>query len=434
MQLIPLESILVAPNRQRREFEAQALMDLSESIRTHGLMHPPVIRESDAGPVLVAGERRLRAIATLYGLGDTFTHDGAPIPEGMVPCASLGSLDPLAAEEAELEENIRRVDLSWQERAQATARLHALRTAQAAARNTGHTIADTALEVRGRSDGEYHDATRKEIILAAHMDKPEVAKAKSPKEAFKALKQAEQREANARLGASVGATYSADALSVFNEDCLIWLATCPSNSFDVILTDPPYGMGADSFGDAGGSLSGLTHAYDDSLEAWEQLMSRWTVEAFRVAREQAHAYVFCDIDNYPHLRAMMTSAGWTVHRTPIIFNKLTAQRVPWPEHGPRRHWEMCLYAMKGKKPVNTIAPDVVTCAVDANLGMAAQKPVALYTELLRRSCRPGDRVLDTFCGTGPIFPAAHELKLTAVGVEQNVSTYGIALKRIEDLK
>jgi len=35
--------------------------------------------------------------------------------------------------------------------------------------------------------------------------------------------------------------------------------------FDVILTDPPYGMGADEFGDSGGLTEGA-HAYKDDEE------------------------------------------------------------------------------------------------------------------------------------------------------------------------
>ena len=80
------------------------------------------------------------------------------------------------------------------------------------------------------------------------------------------------------------------------------------------------------------------------------------------------------------------------------------------------------------------APDVITCPPDSNLGHAAQKPVALLDDLLRRSARPGDRVLDPFCGSGPIFPAAHALKLIATGVERDQTFYGMAAARIGELK
>jgi DNA modification methylase len=77
---------------------------------------------------------------------------------------------------------------------------------------------------------------------------------------------------------------------------------------------------------------------------------------------------------------------------------------------------------------------VLTWPSDPNLNHPAQKPVALYTDLLRRSCNPGDRVLDPFAGTGTIFPAAHSLKIFATGVEKNQSAYGIAVRRLKELK
>jgi hypothetical protein len=55
----------------------------------------------------------------------------------------------------------------------------------------------------------------------------------------------------------------------------------------------------------------------------------------------------------------MLEAGWDVFRTPLIDYKLGSGRVPRPEHGPRRQWEMCLYAIKGDKNVTGIFSDVI---------------------------------------------------------------------------
>ena len=63
----------------------------------------------------------------------------------------------------------------------------------------------------------------------------------------------------------------------------------------------------------------------------------------------------------------------------------------------------------------------------------AQKPIALYQDLLSRSYRPGDKVLDPFCGSGPIFPAAHSLKCEATGIEIEPGNYGISVSRIQAL-
>jgi DNA modification methylase len=129
----------------------------------------------------------------------------------------------------------------------------------------------------------------------------------------------------------------------------------------------------------------------------------------------------------------MNEAGWKCFRTPIIWVNPTGMRAPWPEMGPQRKYQLCLYATKGDRRVTRLYSDVITANSDENLGHPAQKPVAVYEDLLRRSVHPGDVVLDPFCGSGTVFPAAHTFKCKAVGIEQDPAAYGIAVKRIEAL-
>jgi site-specific DNA-methyltransferase (adenine-specific) len=205
------------------------------------------------------------------------------------------------------------------------------------------------------------------------------------------------------------------------------------NQFDCILTDPPYGIDAQEFNDSDGKAAG-GHLYDDSYKSWKLLLHPFAKESFRLAKQAAHLYVFCDIDRFTELRDLVLAAGWKPFRTPLIWHNPTSQRAPWPQHGPHRRYQMCLYAIKGDRLVTKLAPDVVTYASDPNLGWAAQKPVALLQDFLGRSCRPGDSVLDPFAGSGSIFPAAHALKVRATGVERDPTAYGIATKRLGELK
>lgn len=59
----------IQPNRfqPRQEFPEEELKELSESIKTHGVLQPLVARRSQSGFELIAGERRLRA-SQLAGL------------------------------------------------------------------------------------------------------------------------------------------------------------------------------------------------------------------------------------------------------------------------------------------------------------------------------------------------------------------------------
>ena len=468
MRFIPISQVLIKPDRQRQEFDPAALQDLVTSIEERGLLHPPVLRDEAGTWTLVAGERRMKAIAQIWELGGSFRCDNQQVPAGEMPFTNLGDLTDLEAEEAELDENLKRKDLTWQEHAAAVARLHKLRQAQrveavekgkpesiktliaagltqAEAEKAVNvpiaqlqSVADTALEIIGRSDGAYQDQIRKEIIVSKHLANPAIAKAKSADEAFKILKKQEESAKNVELARTVGASFNADLHTLLNVDCLDYMTTAAdlpeAEKFDVILTDPPYGMGADNFGDAGGRLTGIEHRYDDSPEHFTKLMTAWSKLSYNVVKAQAHAYVFCDIDKFHELKALMQAAGWYVFRTPLINHKMNSGRVPLPDQGPRRQYEIILYAIKGKKQTTHIYPDVISTSADENISHGAQKPVALYQNLLQRSVRPGDRVLDTFAGSGTIFEAANGFKCSATGTELNPEYFGQCLARIARCK
>ena len=49
------------PYQPRKHFDPASLLELSESIKSHGLLQPVVVKETLDGYILIAGERRLRA-------------------------------------------------------------------------------------------------------------------------------------------------------------------------------------------------------------------------------------------------------------------------------------------------------------------------------------------------------------------------------------
>lgn len=434
-RFLPIASLVVPANRQRREFDFGELNELRESIERLGMFHAIVVREdADSGcSVLVAGERRLRAITTLWDMGGSFQYDGEAVPVGCIPVSSLADLSPLEAMEAEYEENARRSDLTWQEKAKATANLAALRKAQAeAAGLPPPTTLEIAREILG-PDRKYQVTTRNEMLVARHLDDPDVAKAANVQDAFKVLKRKEGAKKAAELGASLGGEIVAERHQLVRANCLEWLATCPDGTFDVVLTDPPYGMGADEFGDSGGKAAG-EHLYRDDAATVRNLIDQLPSLLFSITRPDAHCYLFCDIYWFSSWKSEMEAAGWKVFRTPLIWHKPSAYRAPWPRQGPQRKYELILYAVKGGLEVTKLVGDVLTYQPDTNLGHQAQKPVDLFADLLKRSCLPGMRVLDAFCGSGPIFPAAQECKVFATGIEEDEVAYGLAAARLQQLK
>lgn len=62
---IPLREISPNPNQPRTTFDPQAIESLADSIRRYGLLSPLIVRRTDSGYELIAGERRLRALRQL---------------------------------------------------------------------------------------------------------------------------------------------------------------------------------------------------------------------------------------------------------------------------------------------------------------------------------------------------------------------------------
>lgn len=58
---IAVNKIRPNPYQPRKHFDSESLAELSESIKTHGLLQPIVVKEDLDGYILIAGERRLRA-------------------------------------------------------------------------------------------------------------------------------------------------------------------------------------------------------------------------------------------------------------------------------------------------------------------------------------------------------------------------------------
>src|SRR5947208_1199519 len=100
---VPVEAIENNPYQPRKAFDEEELASLGNSIRTHGVLQPLVVRQVGERFQLIAGERRLRA-ARSVGL--------AAVPVRVVDFNDQQTV------EAALIENIQRADLNAVEKAQ----------------------------------------------------------------------------------------------------------------------------------------------------------------------------------------------------------------------------------------------------------------------------------------------------------------------------
>ena len=406
-------SQIVVEERQRKEFDEAAIEELAKSIAEDGLIHLPHLREDR---ILVVGERRLRAMKKLHETKVPFSYLGKKVPHNFIPYVKNEGLTPLKAFSLELAENLYRKDLTWQERANAVKKLHELRTME----NAAHTVNDTAAELNGHLPTTVTPSqTSEQIRLAENLHIPEVAKAKSVREAMNELKKHEKRLQFQTL--AVQTTRTSDGLVLENCKALDGMLKLPDASIDVILTDPPYFIGADKFNHS----TSQDHMYSDDPKEFDAFFSDKLFEQInRVTKAEAHLYLFCDARWWMKLNLLFTFHGWKVWNFPLIWVKNVGS-VADAKHGPQHLYEMILYAIKGDKMVNPgLYPDVINIPAVADKVHAAQKPAELFLELARRSVVPGNTLLDFCCGSGPIFRAAWDLKCKAYGFDVDPAAIG----------
>ena len=117
---LPAQSIRPNPAQPRKVFRSDALDELADSIRQHGILQPLSVRRMGNSYELIAGERRLRA-AQIAGVTD-------------IPCIIL-RMDEKESGMAALIENLQRQDLDFIEEAMGIRRLlevHGMSQEQAA--------------------------------------------------------------------------------------------------------------------------------------------------------------------------------------------------------------------------------------------------------------------------------------------------------------
>jgi ParB-like chromosome segregation protein Spo0J len=411
IRTIPMDEIVI-PERQRKIIKEEGIQALAKSIHEKALFHPIVLRDHKT---LVAGERRLRAIKLLKEQGMTFTCDGDIIPYGMAAYIELTDLSEIQYREAELEENILREDLTWQERVKAIDELHNIRKAQ----NPKQTFTQTAVEMGAETaDGARQPSgfRRREVsqaqLVAAYLDDPDVAAAPDAKRAHNIASRKLQDSFAQQL-----IKYSSKSNHHFTHGKLedvVW----GENNFNCVIADPPYGIDIDQ----GRSTAILKHRYRDDKANAKYVGENIIVRSWKATADKAHMFIFCDIDLFDHLKYICAFAGWKPRRIPIVWYKGNVGHPTEGKTGFRRSYELILYASKGGAMLRTFQSDLIQhCSWHSSeiKDHPAQKPDTLYEYLLNLAVAPGDRVIDPCCGSGTIFRAAHKLSMAATGIEMD---------------
>jgi DNA modification methylase len=207
-------------------------------------------------------------------------------------------------------------------------------------------------------------------------------------------------------------------------DCLDVLKSLPDKCVDCVITDPPYGINYTRH---------IENAKFRAIANDSELSLKWMPEAGRVLKWDSLLVVFHRWDVAEKFRTAIMSAGLKV-RSQIVWAKggggLADTKVCFsPEH------ELAWFATRGEYSFPNCRPSSVLNFPKVNPNLMVhptEKPVEMFTHLIKRLTKPTDLILDPFCGSGTTCVAAELLGRKWIGIELDPTYAAIARKRVKE--
>lgn len=416
---VPVGDIAVI-NRQRTNIEPDELAELALDIKQNGLLHPIVLRKPFDGEdvsglpyVLVVGERRLRSHKLLE--------------YEAIYARVFEELTELDAQVIELSENIRRVDMSWQDVVRAKDQIHKLRHSQ----NPTQTIEDTANEV-----SESIATTSRDLKVARIIEQvPELALLDSKAAVIRQFEHMQKLEAMAAKAVPDANDRRVGLVErqLVHADWLDYLKTVPDGSVHLLLSDLPYGI--DNFaGISGGEDRMVT--FDDSAEKVLPAVAKLVPELLRVIANDGWIVLFFGHQHMDWLAEQFRALG----RQPEIPNWIWHRETTGPKNFGRypelhayQSYDVMLVVNAGKgvllkKPVSNVLSFEPVPPKDRF--HVHEKPRELARELIERFTMPGHMVMDVCFGSGVFLEVAADMHRRFAGCDSNPHTITPARQRV----
>lgn len=227
-------------------------------------------------------------------------------------------------------------------------------------------------------------------------------------------------------------------------NCLVSLPLMPSDSIDLILTDPPYNLGG-FMNKRDFNLARMRNntfvgaGWDNGGESeWKQLMLGFFEQASRVLRPGGSVIIFMSIIRIESCVAMAQEWG-LYYKTTGIWHKTN----PMPRNMHLQYvnsTEPWMYLTKKHKTgtfnnhgkaIHDFIETSVTPARERRFGKhPTQKPIALMRHFIETLSNAGDHVLDPFMGSGSTGVASKQLSRKFTGIELDNSYYNMAADRM----
>lgn len=452
---IPIESITYDDKTRQRQ-ELPEIPELAASIERLGQLNPVIL---DRENKLIAGRRRLEACRQLgYTTILARYHD---------------SLSQSDRQLVELDENIRRVDITWQEKAAAILGIFELRGGEETLEVFSGYIGLSETEVqRCLSVGKALRQGEPAILAAVSLRQAAELLSRRRKLAFDtALSRFEeedfheQQEGNGTAGSGDGPNPVAvdrafglgqtggttagqqpvsDSLrpaerspySIIAGDFIQFARGYVGPKFNFIHCDFPYGIGFDSSDAA--RTEGHESNYKDSEETFWALTEALLQNQDRLVLPSAHMLFWFSMRYYDAIRARLESANWTVCYLPLVWHKSDGAGIAADfKRRPKHVYETALWCSRGDRLLLQLRNDVFAHPIVRNTeGHLSAKPQAMLEYFLSMGVGELSDFLDPTCGSGTSIRAAAALGARrALGIELNPEiAQGASLKLNNQLK
>lgn len=217
-------------------------------------------------------------------------------------------------------------------------------------------------------------------------------------------------------------TLGIENITLINGDCLVELQKIPSESVDLVVTDPPYGM---SFQSNFRQKQYERIENDDSLE-W---LDGFFDECHRTMKANTHIYSFCSFHHVDRFKQSMARL-FEVKNILIWEKNNTGMGDLEGDYAPQ--YEMILFGSKGRRTLNgNRDSNILPCYRTGNKLHPTQKPLELISYLIGKSSEVGQVVLDPFLGSGTTALAALQNGRGCIGIEKDEGYFRTAKDRVE---
>ena len=222
-------------------------------------------------------------------------------------------------------------------------------------------------------------------------------------------------------------------MELYNCDSTSLIKQFPSDTIDLIVTDPPYRVTSRGCnGNSGGMLTKEINKKGMVFTHNNVNISEYSKEFFRLLKEGSHCYVMTNHVNLHEMLNAFINAGFHFIKSLIWDkgNKIMGQYY-------MGCFEYILFFRKGKgiKINNCGTPDILSIPnkktkIDGKNIHDTEKPVELMKILIENSSKEGDIVLDPFMGSGSTGIACKQTNRKFIGIEIDEQYFKIAEERI----